>query len=607
MDLMSDDAIAAFGLLVGEAVERLVDEHDESFDKRAAMLTVDSPTLSREGGQLKFEFKVKGNRQPTAATTIEVAAERQTEDEDFDGSPENASFKAVGACACAQFKTYSQCAHTLSTAWWLQEQLGRRGISEVLSFLGELEVDSVSVGREFVDTILSLAEESSRPREAEKEVTRLQWRVGFSRSRYYAPLSITPYEQKPRKNKKGWTKGKEIPGFELLKRDFSAFPIDGKIAALVASRSYSFDEDHYAEFQALQSLVGHPHVGWADGDLRDLEVLSAELSLTLEPVDRELDGDDGEAEIEPGESGLTTHFRPTLHVSGLDLDVDQCEVVMGHCSPVEPVVVLADRKQHRLVICTLRDSRATRVIQFLLKSELHDAVLDAPTAARLAIGCAAVDSLVRVDLPPQLAGPIQPIEGELVFELRPRPGAGLLISLGVHEERFREVLVPAATPEIVPCLTEQGPVRLQRDLKAEQQKADAVVERFGLRHLDRESSYRWVATSDEVALDLLGRLYDGGAETPRIIWPEGQTIRVRGELTPSALRVQIDDKRDWFGFSGSVTIEGQEIPLADLLAAVREDRALVRVGDREFAKISDAFRRRLQQLGDVIVSDRDSM
>ncbi|GAA4458210.1 DEAD/DEAH box helicase [Novipirellula rosea] len=607
MDLMSDDAIAAFGLLVGEAIERLVNEHDESLDKRAAMLTVDSPTLSREGRQLKFEFKVKGNRQPTAAAAIDVQAELDDEDEDFDHSPDSTSLKAIATCECAQFKTHYQCSHTLSTAWWLQEQLGRRSISDVLNFLGELEVDSVSIGRDLVDNILTLAEESSRPAETSDEETRLQWRIGFSRSRYYAPLSITPYEQKPRKNKKGWTKGKEIRGFELLKRDFTAFPIDGKISALVASRSYSFDEDHYAEFQALQSLVGHPNVGWADGDASDLDVYSAELSLTLEPVERDLEEEEEQHEDNHDPHTSATHFRPVLHVSGFSIDIKQCEVVMGHSSPVEPLVILADRKHNRLIVCTLRDPRATRVIQFLLKSDLQDAVLDAESAARLAVGCATVDSLVRVNLPPELAGPITPITGELVFELRPRPGAGLLISLAIHDDRFREVLAPGAPPNIVPCLTDKGPIRLQRDLDDEKQRADSVVERFEFNKLSPDANYRWVAESDEAALDLLGRLYEGGSDAPRIIWPEGQSIRVRGELTPSALRVQIDDKRDWFGLTGSVTIDGQDISLADLLAAVREDRALVRVGDREFAKISESFRRRLQQLGDVVVSDRDSM
>ncbi|TWT83182.1 ATP-dependent helicase HepA [Planctomycetes bacterium CA13] len=605
MDLMSDDAIAAFGLLVAEAVERLVDEHDEAFDKRAAMLTVDSPTLNREGDRLQFQFKLKGNRQSTVSAGIDIAAERDVDDEDLDYSPNTVSLKAVPSCVCPQFKTHYQCSHTLSIAWWLQEQLGRRSISDVLDFFGDLEVDSVGAGRELVDNILRLADESRAPAMSEADVTRLQWRIGFSRSRYYAPISITPYEQKPRKNKKGWTKGKEVRGFELLKRDFSSCPINGKIAALVASRTYNFDEDHYSEFQALQQLVGHPNVAWADGEPIDVNVFSAELSLSLDPVEKQLDDENAS---EPGEhTASVTHFRPVVHVSGFDIDVRKCEVILGHSSPVEPLVILADKKRHLLIICSLRDSRATRIIQFLIRSDMDEVVLDAESAGRLAVGCAAVDSLVRVDLPAQLAGPIEPVDSELVFELRPRPGAGMYIALVVHEDRFREVHSPGSSPAIVPCLTDKGPVRLERDLGKEKEAADEVGETFGLAELSSDGAYRWVAESDEAALDLLSRLYDGGEETPRMIWPEGQSIRVRGELTPSALRVQIDDKRDWFGLSGSITIDGQEMALADLLAAVRENRSLVRVGDREFAKISEAFRKRLQQLGDTIVNDRETM
>lgn len=92
-----------------------------------------------------------------------------------------------------------------------------------------------------------------------------------------------------------------------------------------------------------------------------------------------------------------------------------------------------------------------------------------------------------------------------------------------------------------------------------------------------------------------------------MIWPEGESIRVRGEVTPSSLRVQIDDQRDWFGLTGSVVLDGREIPLEQLLSAVRDNRTLVQVGDREFAKISDAFKKRLQMLGDTVVNERGKM
>ncbi len=642
MDLMSDEAIGVFGLLVAEAAERLVDSHEGTLDKRAAMLSIDSPTFSKENGRMQFAFKVNGNRQRPVAASIEVAALDPSDDEDFDYSLTSVSLEAKPACGCAQFSASLRCEHTLAISWWLQEQLGRRSINEVFEFLGELEVDSVAAGRELVDGLLSMAAQSSQGDES-AEITRLQWRIGLSNSRYYCPITITPYEQRPRKNGKGWTKGKEVRGFDLLRRDFSQHPIDGRIAAVAASPSYSFNEDHFGEFQALQNLVGHPNLAWDDGEATPLSVLSAELSLTLVPVETENDSTENDstendsaendsAENEtPAESETknettpsdptsndpsdptaaavppASRFRPQLQVTGVNVDVGQCEVICGHCSPIEPVVVLADRKNHRLIVCELRDPRATSMIQFLLRSDLPESVLDGEAAARLAVGSAAVDSLIRVELPPQLAGPIEPISAELVFELRPRPGAGLYLSLVMHDDRFREVQVPGRAPKTVACITPEGPVRLERDLAMEKTIADETIQRFELEKLTPEPNYRWVAETDEAALDLLACFYSAGENTPRLIWPEGESIRVRGEITPSALRVQIDDRRDWFGLSGSISVGGREVQLAELLAAVRDNRSLVKVGDREFAQISESFRKRLEQLGDAVVNERGTL
>lgn len=607
MDLMSSEAVGAFGLLVAEAAERLVDSHDGSLDKRAAMMTVESPSFSSNGPELRFEFRIVGNRQQPVATVIAIAPNQAEEDDDFDGAPFDIELISTPHCECTEFQRDGRCSHSLAAAWWLQEQLTRRGIAEVVEFFSTLEVDSVAAGRDLVDSLLAIADQADRP--TEEEVTRLQWRIGLSTSRYYCPIMITPYEQRPRKNGKGWTKGREIRGYDLLQRDFASNPVDGQVAALAASPSYSINEDHFSEFRALQALVGHQAVAWDDGDATPVEVLSAELALSLVPVEREDDSaksDEAEAEPNPDDEPLTC-FRPEVNVSGLTVNFDECEVTFGYASPVEPVVLIADYQWNRLIVCSLRNPKAARLTEYLLEMDFSDIVLDPETAGRLSVASASVDNLMKVDLPPQLAGPIEPISAELVFELRPRAGAGLYVALVMHDSRFREEQVPGHAPQIVACLTEQGPVRLQRDLTAETMHADQVVEEFELTRLSHESIYSWVAESDEIALDLLARLYGGGDSTPRLIWPEGETIRVRGEITPSALRVQIDDRRDWFGLSGSVNLDGHDVPLAELLAAVRENRALVRVGDREFAKISETFRKRLEQLGDSVVNDRGSM
>lgn len=624
MDLMSDDAISAFGMLVSEAMEELVDRHDASLDKRAAMMSVDAPTFSRDGGRMVFEFIVKGNRQPAASTKIEISLGEVDVDDDFDFSPATAELTAVPECNCDVFKNDKVCSHTLATAWWLQEQLAKRGVGEVFEFLSELEVDTVAAGRELVDELLGVANDTLKePRSTEE--TRIQWRIGIPNSRYYSPVSISAYEQRVRKNRKGWTKGREIRSYDLLRRDYSDCPSDGRIAVLAAKPSYSFDEDHYGEFQALQAMVGHPNVAWDDTDATPIEVYSSELSLVMVPVETELTDDDEtaqESEPEPlaahdhsvtselGESSSidpNVRFRPELRATGINVDPSDCQVVLGYSSPVDPLVVMLDTKKNRIIVCTLRDPRATRLVQYLVRNDFSEALLDHDAASRLSVGSAVVDSLIRVELPPQLAGPIEPVQAELVIELRPRPGAGVCIALRMHEDRFRDFISPGESPQIVTCLTEDGPVRLKRDLGSESELAEKVADQFGLRSLSVDGTHRWVATTDEAALDLLAALYQAGEDAPRIIWPEGESIRVRGEITPSSLRVQIDDRKDWFGLGGSVSLDGHEVPLEQLLSAVRDNRALVQVGDREFAKISNAFRKRLQQLGDSVIAERGAL
>jgi len=604
MDLMSEESIGALGLLVAEAAERLVDSHDGSLDKRAAMLIVESPTFSSESGTLQFGFKVKGNRQSVMEVRLEVAPDA-TDDEELEFHPLHVSLNATPTCQCEQFASgIKRCPHTLASAWWLQEQLSRRSINEVFEFFGELEVDSVAAGRDLVNQVLSLAGGKLSAKN-ETDVTQLQWRIGLSSSRYYCPLSITAYEQRPKKNGKGWTKGKEVRSFDLLRRDFSSRPVDGRIAALVANPSYSFNEDHFAEFQALTLLAGHSNVAWDDVNVRPCRVFSGELILALSVA--ESDSTNQTSEQDGDLENQVTYYRPELQINGLRIDIKHCQVVFGYASPVEPIVVVADERDNRLVVCTLRNPKAAKVIEHLLEADLHKVLLDATAASRFAIGSADVDRFVHVELPAELAGPIEPVTAELVFELRPRPGAGLLVALRMHDERFRDLLMPGRAPETITCLTEQGPVRLQRDLAEERTLTDSVIELYNLNDFTPDGPDHWVATTDESALELLGALYSGGDAAPRMIWPEGESLRVRGEITPGALRVQIDDRKDWFGLTGSITVDGQEIPLADLLSAVRDQRALVQVGDREFARISEAFRSRLLQLGDAVIEERGAM
>jgi hypothetical protein len=194
---------------------------------------------------------------------------------------------AVPVCECPTFQESSKCHHTLAAAWWLQEQLSRRRGEEVEEFFASLTVDATSVGSTVVDTLLMMSEEE-KPTAAESTPSRIQWRVRLNSSRFYQLVTVVPYEQRPRKGGVGWTKGKELRGYDLESRpELFQTPVDAKIMSLVSMGGATYGKTDYATYEALRQLVGHPNVAWDDGEATPIDVLRGELTVIIEAVESE--------------------------------------------------------------------------------------------------------------------------------------------------------------------------------------------------------------------------------------------------------------------------------------------------------------------------------
>ncbi|TVQ04372.1 MAG: DEAD/DEAH box helicase [Planctomycetaceae bacterium] len=637
MEMPIESEIAVLSVAMKEAVECLVNEHPASLDKRAAMQEVTSPTLMQRDGTLEFGFAIRADKSIVASPKIRMMPEMV-------GRPRkhsDLSLIAIADCDCEWFSAREQCPHTLAASWWLQEQLTRRSPSQIDDFMASLKVDAVALGRTLVDQLVKIADRTATTKALAADC-RVQWRVRVSPANHFASLSITPYEQRVRKGGAGWTKGRELRLFDLEDReDLFSNPVDARVASLVARSVSNFGPQGYNLYEALLCLAGHSNVAWNDSDATPLQILRGELTLSIrrerdavgsgspadapsevaapsEPADGtdmtdrldEVANPDLEDElIDGGVVPSRARFLPRLRIAGIDQDIDarSCEIIAGKVAANRPLMMVVPPIRDRLILCELKDQRSARLVEHLLDQDLDEVTLDAEAATRLAMAAAKLDPLVRIDLPPELSGPVESGEWELIVELRPRPTAGLHVALRVLESRCPETLVPGEGVDRIRCHSEQGPIRLCRDLDHERVLAKQTAARFGIDSLAVDGPYGWAATTDDAALNLLGALSEAGDEAPAILWPEGQTMRVRGELTPQSLRVKLDDRRDWFGMTGAIEIDGQEISLADLLVAVRENRNLVRVGDREFASISAGFRRRLQQLDDSVVVERGAL
>lgn len=618
------------GALIVEAVESLISEHDRDFDKRASQIRIKPPSLEREGGSLSFVFKIKGNRENVQSFEIRLAAE--VAESAGRRRAASASLVAIPVCQCATFQESGKCHHTLAAAWWLQEQLSRRRGEEIDEFFANLTVDPTSQGAAVVDALLMMSEDE-KPLAAESIPSRIQWRVRLNSSRFYQLVTVVPYEQRPRKGGVGWTKGKELRAYDLESRpELFQSPIDAKLMSLVSMGGATYGKTDYATYEALRQLVGHPNVAWDDGEATPIEVIRGDLTVIIEAVDEEAakeskksangtseqedsEGMPAEDEVNPWDTMIASQrvmkkkYRLRLDVPGTNCKLrgDDVEIQVGYSSPLNAMLIFAAEQQRKLLLCDLRDLRSAAMFEYLLTENLENVLLDGASASKLAAACSKLDKLLSIRLPDELSGPVFQAEGSLVVELRPRPSAGLSVAIRVDEPRFPASQVPGAEPQMMRCLTAEGPVRLERDLENESEKAASIIMRYGLSRLQSDGPLSWVATTDEAALDLLSRLYEPIPDAPPILWPEGQTMKVRGEITPTSLRVKLDDRRDWFGLSGYVELDGKQFLLSDLLVAVQENRNLVRVGDREFAQISQAFRKRLQQLGDAVVSERGAL
>ena len=606
--MMGGDTVGDMGLMIGDALDALVEAHPKHFDKRAAQFRVEPPTFSQESERLRFAFEVSGDRGSAADRDGNSRTGQKIEIEIRPAeSDDGVALEALQLCDCPPFDDFYACPHTLAAAWWLQEQVNRRGAGGILEFFGELTVNSLAAGRQWVDGVLAIAGTGKKSRRRKPIVEpdeRLQWRIALSDSRYFGPFTIRGFSQRVKKNGRGWTKGREIQTFDLLRMDYAGRARDGQIAMVAVETNQSPDSESFNTFRALQLLVGHPHVAWDDEDADPIDVVRGRLSLRID-----VDGDESAKQSDsiedqgPLTSDKSIVYRAMLCVDGVPIDSGQIELVQGKCSPAEPVVVAVDHARGKWTLCHLDNMDAVRLFDRFRADDSEIVLMDAETAGRFAVNSAAVDALIPVDLPPRLSGPIVDVSAELVFELRPRMPAGLSLSIRMHDDRFRDPIVPGSKPETVLCLTEEGPVRLKRDVSDELVRAKAVIERFSLDDLNHAGRHTYTVDDDEAALELLGGLYGAGDEAPRIIWPEGESLKVRGEISPSSLKVQIDERRDWFEMSGTVTIDGQTLPLSELLAAVADRRSLVRVGEREFAQISEAFRDRLRALGDTVIDD----
>ena len=289
--------------------------------------------------------------------------------------------------------------------------------------------------------------------------------------------------------------------------------------------------------------------------------------------------------------------------------------------------------------------RALALAPVSFPPEAHDAL-----AARLE----PLQESVDVELPSHWTRTIGPADPRLTARLELLASGALEVRLGVRPAKLGPVFRPGEGPALL--LEGQGRDRhgVRRDRALEQRAGRALAERLGLvaswaavgglgsqaSGLGKESDldpprgpwpevrgpflepdidgaetapWCWRIGAGDPALHLcatLKELSDGPGAEVVVEWADDARLDDYGTIGRRDLRMKVADRHDWFAVEGGAKIKkgrGEEVvPLADLLAAIREGRRYLPVGARGFVRIEQALRDALARAEAAIFEVREA-
>ena len=486
---------------------------------------------------------------------------------------------------CKDSRRRGVCMHSLAAAVALLKALDDKAspLREQLFHLRETEQWRSAL--QLVDQFLVAAPQAEEPAAAPQ--TRVAWRVQYGIDAVNRPgdvqFGITPFEQKIGKGGQ-WTKGRKLT-LEQFSRlgDALSSDADRRIAAkyTAALHSYGYGYGYRSHYGAVQpplksheilaELIGHPLVFWADLPDVPVEVMRGQFGarITESP---------GGWRVMPAMDGAARPHETLWSKTGVHF--------------ANPIWI--DRAGNRVVLSDADPSLVTLVAKLSAIPEPIPPEGQPVLLSKLAV----LQDRLPITLPAGFIAGTEPADSRIYLRLSPQ-SAGVAAEMVVVPVAGSAAYAPGAGPQAISLLKEGKQYRYERRLADERRRAMDIAEQLRLGMFASPRPFAWQLPAADDSLDLLAQLADQPQGDLVVQWPEGTQKTVTRVVQPSALRVQITQQQDWFGLNGSVDIDGQEIELAAVLAAMRKGQRYVEVGANQYVRLAKQLRQSLEALDDA--------
>ena len=313
--------------------------------------------------------------------------------------------------------------------------------------------------------------------------------------------------------------------------------------------------------------------------------------------------------IERAKVGLVAESRGaavvvTAGVEGATLPGDLLERVRR--APPNEVVYLWDEGPRRLTLLDV----APDVRALLAVLQRHGNSFPPESHGALIEKLSMLAQRLPVAMPRSVMGEATAPDYRQVVRLEAQPGGTVRLELRTRPLPESAALVPGEGARDVHVRRGEKPVHAVRDLVREVSAAEALRSALplagGLAEPE-QAPFSYLLPSAQECLALLGAC-EALEPKPDLEW-RGLPLRLVSSRGPSALRVVLERRRDWFGVLGGLAVEGERVELARLLDAARRKERFVRVEGQgqTYLEIGEALRAHLERLSDHTYASRHGL
>ncbi len=430
---------------------------------------------------------------------------------------------------------------------------------------------------------LEVAGAARRARLSRPESLVVSFRIGVLHGGH---LSVTPYLHK-RLHRGGYSAGTRASPRQLAGGTSHLAPEDRPaLESLGYFSRHGYDyglSSSRNEAAAIEKLIGHPRVFFEDDPASPVTVQPAAIGLALRQLD-----------------GVGFEIVPTI--GGEPVEAKGLAESLAELGPAGLFVRIDQRNLRCQVVTVSAPEDAGAVVRALVA---HGQRFPAEAEALLFERLGLLQEMLPIEVPASLQGEEVPAEGRLVLELRLR-ASGLELRALVRPLEGALGHPPGGGPSRLSVVRDGRRVFVRRDTAAEEALAREVLASLPLDGARAEAQFRFVVPEDAEALEIVERLRAVDRRDVSVEWV-GDPPRLVRAVQPRSLRVEVEDRHDWFGLSGEIEVDGERVELALLLEAIRERRRFVRLGGKAWLEIAGELAERLAPLAHLSQQGREGV